>query len=145
MPNSRVKGQDVEIAVLVDSTQEDSLTNVRNFEVAFKLERTQEGYLGETTDRYDEIFRGARMRMEVHFETQDIFAFVKKILDRAQRRDPTISINIKATLNMPNGETPRLVFKDVYFGEIPFNFGSRSDYGAVTLEGECGNVSVITG
>jgi len=143
MPNLRVKGQDVEVAVLQAGEQVAALTDVRSFEVTPQIETTQEGYLGETTDRYDDIFKGVSLSMEVHLETQDIFKFWTAVLDRAQRRDPTLTINIKATLNFPNGETPRLVLKDVYFGPMPLNFGGRSEYGSVRIEGKCSNVKPI--
>jgi hypothetical protein len=67
-----------------------------------------------------------------------------RIVDKARRRTPGTKINVKATLNFPNGERPRVVIPDVEFGELPLNFGSRSDYGAVTLDFEASEAQVIT-
>ncbi len=143
MPSLRIKGQDLEVALLVGSVQQAAFTDVRSFECTPQIEQIQEGYLGETTDRYDDVFKGVSLSMEVHLESQDAFDFWTSVLQRAQRRDPTTTINIKATLNFPNGEKPRLVFKDVYFGPIPLSFSGRSEYGSMKIDGKCSTVSVI--
>jgi hypothetical protein len=142
--SQRIKGQEVEVMLVVDSAPQDTITDVRSFELAFQTEILREGYLGETTDRRDSIFKGVRGRMELHIENADIFKLFTSIIDKARRRTPGTKINVKATLNFPNGERPRVVIPDVEFGELPLNFGSRSDYGAVTLDFEASEAQVIT-
>jgi hypothetical protein len=68
---------------------------------------------------------------------------IKSILDKAQRRTPGTRINIKTTLNFPSGEVARFVLRDVEFGEIPLNFGSRSDYGSIKLEFATGSAQIL--
>lgn len=143
MADQRIKGQEVEVLLVVGGQARDTITDVRSFELALKFDLLQEGYLGETTDRYDEIFRGARGRMELHIENETIFTFFTSVLDRAQRRVPGTQINIKATLNFPNGDRPRVIIQNAFFGEMPLGFGSRSDYGAVTLEFSSSDIRVI--
>lgn len=143
MADQRIKGQEVEVLIVANGTVQDTITDVRSFEIGLKLDVLQEGYLGEKTDRYDEIFRGVRGRMELHFENSDIFDLFKTIVDRAKRRTPGAQINIKASFAFPNGERPRVILKDVFFGEIPMSFGSRSDYGAVTLDFQGSDYSVL--
>ena len=127
MADSRIRGESVEIQV-IDGGQLTSINDIRSFEFAAQLEILREGYLGETSDRRDEIYRGYRGRMELHFENQDFLEFMRSVIDRARRRRLGVQINIKATLNFPNGESPIVNLIDCYFGEIPVTFGSRTDY-----------------
>src|SRR6185295_7931744 len=97
-----------------------TITDIRSFEVAAQLEILREGYLGETTDRRDEIYRGVRGRMEIHFENGDVFNLMRGVVDRARRRNQTAIdevINIKATLNFPGGGRPIVLIRDAFFGE----------------------------
>lgn len=144
MADQRLKGQEVEILITDKGVIKDTITDVRSLELAFKFDLLQEGYLGETTDRYDEIFRGVRGNMELHVENQDFLSFIIDIVNRARRREPGTKINIKTTLNFPNGQTPRLAFNDVFFEEIPLSFGSRSDYGALRLSFAASTPQVIS-
>lgn len=143
MADQRIKGQEVEVLLIVDGSIQDTITDVRSFEVAAKLEIQEEGYLGEKTNRYDEIFNGMRGRMELHFENQDVFNLMGSIVDRAKRRTPGTQVNIKATLNFPNGQRPRFLIPDASFGEVPFNWGSRSDYGVMSLEFQASDFDII--
>ena len=143
MSDPRIRGQEVEVLLLVDGTIQDTITDVRSFEVAAKLEIQEEGYLGEKTNRYDEIFKGIRGRMEMHFENKDILTLMKSIINRAKRRTPGTQINVKATLNFPNGDRPRVLINNAFFGEIPLNFASRSDYGTASLEFQAEDLSII--
>jgi hypothetical protein len=129
--------------LVANGTALDTITDVRSFEMAFQTEILREGYLGETTDRRDEIFRGIRGRIELHFENQDVFALFATVVNRARRREPNSKINVKATLNFPNGQRPRVIINDVFFGELPMNFSSRSDYGAVSLDFEAADARTI--
>lgn len=130
----RIKGQETEVILLVDGVPQNTITDVRSFEMALQLATTDEGYLGETTNRKDSIFNGARARMELHIENDDVFDLMTAITDKARRRTPGTRINVKTTLNFPNGDRKRIVIPDVEFGEIPLNFASRADYGTVSLE-----------
>jgi hypothetical protein len=82
--------------------------------------------------------------MTLHIENEDVLNFMRSIVDRARRREPGTQVNIKATLNFPNGDRPRIQMNNVFFGEIPFAFGSRSDYGEVSLEFEASDFEPIT-
>lgn len=139
----RIKGLEVEAILVADGVVQDTITDVRSFEVAFQTEILREGYLGETTDRRDEVFRGVRGRMELHFENRDVFTLFAKIVDRARRRTPGTRINIKATLNFPNGQRPKVIINDAFFGELPMNFASRTDYGTVGLEFEASDARTL--
>lgn len=142
--SQRLKGQETEVILVVNGNPQATITDVRSFEIAAKTEVLEEGYLGETTDRYDEIFKGTRGRIELHIENEDILALFAEIIDRARRRTPGTQINIKTTLNFPNGDRPLVMVNDAFFGELPLNFASRSDYGTVTLDFQASDVTFIT-
>lgn len=130
----RIKGQEVEIVLLVDGDARTNLTFARSLEFAFKTEMLQEAYLGDTTDRYDTIFKGIRGRIEFHLDNAELFNVIRFIVDKARRREPGTRFNIKATLNFPNGQRARTIISDAEFGELPINFGSRADYGTFQLD-----------
>lgn len=140
----RIKGQEVEVILVSNGTPLTNITTIRSFEFTFQTEVLKEGYLGETTDRRDSIFRGIMARLELHVENQDVFQLFAAIVDKARRRVPGAQINIKATLNFPNGQRPRVLIPDCEFGPLPFKFGSRSDYGTVSLDVEASEANVIT-
>lgn len=140
----RIKGQEVELLLVVNDVAQTTINTVRSFEFAFQNEILKEGYLGETTDRRDSLFRGVRGRMELHLENADIFTFFKAVVDKSRRRTPGTKINVKATLNFPNGQKVRVMIPDVEFGELPVNFGSRSDYGTTSLDFEASEANTIS-
>lgn len=139
----RIKGQEVEVLILVDGVPKTALFAVRSFEITLQHEVMSEGYLGETTNRRDAIFNGIQGRLEAHVESKEFLDFFFDVVNKARRRTPGAKINIKATLNFPNGDRPRILIPDVEFGSLPLNFGSRSDYGSVSLDFEAATASVI--
>lgn len=139
----RIKGQEVEILLVVNGEPQAALFDIRSFELAFQNEILTEGYIGETTDRRDSIFKGVSGRFEAHVETEQFLAFYTAVTNKARRRTPGTQINIKVTLNFPNGDRPRILIPDVEFGELPLNFGSRSDYGTVSINFESSEASVL--
>lgn len=141
--DQRAKGQETEVLLVLDGKVQNTITTIKSFEIAFQLEILKEGYLGETTDRRDEIFRGVRGKLELHINNQDIFDLVQSVVDRAQRRTSGVKVNVKSTINFPNGQRPRIIIPDVSFGEVPLNFAGRSDYGTVSLDWEASNFARI--
>lgn len=130
----RIKGQECNLLLVQDGQPLDTITDVRSFEITAKLDVLEEGYLGETTVRLDEIFKGCKGKITLHFENKDVFDLITSITARARRRTPGLKINAKVTLNFPNGDRPRVQIKNLFFGDIPMNFAGRSDYGEVTLD-----------
>lgn len=141
--SQRIKGQESEVSIVVNGNVMSSITTIRSLEIAPKTEIKEEGYLGETTQRYDEIFNGVRGNIEGHFESQQVFDMMMAIIDRARRRTPGIKINIKTTLNFPNGDRPRIFLQDCFFGEQPIGFGGRSEYLTFRYEFACSDLKRI--
>lgn len=139
----RIKGQEIEVRLIVDGVLQTTLTDIRSFDVTPKLEKLEEQYLGETSMRYDEIFNGVDFSMDLHLEDSAAFKFMNAVLERARRRVPGTKINIKARLNFANGQTPIVMLEDCFFEDIPLAFGGRSDYGQITISGSCQNFNVL--
>jgi hypothetical protein len=140
----RLKGQEVSVIYVRGGVLEDTLTDTKDFEFEPKLELKEQGYLGEKTNRYDEIFNGAKFTGTLHLHTQDFFTFQNAIIARAQRQTPDVVFNISAVMNFPNGDTPTVLLPDVKFGENPTKIGSRGDYVEVRVTGACSDYDAST-
>lgn len=142
--SQRIRGDQTQIVVTIDGTPITTLADVKDFDITAKFELLEEGYLGESTDRYDEIFKGASFRMMIHYETEDpLTVFLAAVQGRAQQRTPGTLINIRSTLNFPGGDRPRVSLQDCHFGPMPFNFPARDQYGNMTIEGAASDIRVI--
>jgi hypothetical protein len=143
MADSRIKGQEVELILVEQNVPLSTINDIRSFEMQAQLEILKEGYLGETTDRRDSVYRGFSGKMEVHFDNREIIDFTRRLIDRARRRTAGARVNCKVTLVFPGGERVRMVLKDLQFGAIPIGFGGRADYGTISLEFEGEDFNVI--
>ena len=54
----RIKGQEVDILIVANGIPSTAITDVRSFSAEFQFEASSEGYLGEATNRRDDIFNG---------------------------------------------------------------------------------------
>jgi hypothetical protein len=131
--SQRIKGQEVEVVMIVDGQPRDNLNFARSLEFTYKTELKSEGYLGETSKRYDTIFNGIEGALNFHFDSPEIFNIIRFIVDKARRRIPGTRFNIKSTFNYPSGTRARILIPDCEFGELPIKFGSREDYGEFNL------------
>lgn len=143
MPEQRILGQDVIVTPFVGGVPQQALTDVRNFEIAIQTEVLREGYLGQFTDRRDDIYRGIRGSFENHFSSRAALDMVVAITNRARRVGTDVAIVIQAALIFPNGDRPIIVTQDAFFNEIPIGFGSRSDFGNIRFDWESDDFRVI--
>lgn len=134
----RIKGQEVEVRITSAGALLATLTAIRSATVEAMTEILTENYLGETTSRKDEIFNGTRGRLEFHLEDGAAFDLVEQVLDRAQRREPGVVVNIAMTATFPDGSKKRVLVSDVSFGPLPVGFPSRRDYVTFTIDYETG-------
>lgn len=136
--SQRIKGQEVVINIINDGVLEDTLTSIQSFNDEDMLEIKQQGYLGETSNRGDDIYNGTKFDFELHLQSQAWFNFKNAILDRAKRRKPDLVFNVTVTYFFPNGDTPTITYPDVKWGPIPKTVASRGDYVKVKMEGFVG-------
>lgn len=142
MADQRIKGQEIEIIVLKDGAIQ-QFTDIQSFEFSQETETLEEGYLGEKANRYDEIYKGYTFSLEMHNSSPELFPFLQAIKDRAQRRTPDVMINVKATLNYPNGERSRVILNDAFFDSSGISFGGRDEYGTTTIPGKGSDYRVL--
>lgn len=140
----RIKGQEIFVTLMKDGAQVAALNDIRNFTLTPNFDKKEEGYLGETNNRYDEIFKGVSFEFEAHVEQAAFIDFMQAIKERAARRTPGTVINIFATLNFPGGDRARIVMRDCFFADMPFSVGSRSDYASVKFSGSAGDFEKIS-
>lgn len=139
--SQRVKGQEVRVTFTSPAGTETALSAVQSFEFEVQTEILSEGYLGETTERKDDIFKGTRGRMTIHIENQDYFRFVERVKNRSQRRTPSDArFSAVCAFQLPNGQRPRALLEDLFFGPLPVNVGGRDEYVEATIEFECADV-----
>lgn len=130
----RIKGQEVVLGFTSPDGDQEGLEDVTNFEAELDLEILEEGYLGESANRYDDIYRGVTGSAELHLETSDYFRFTERVQDRAERRTAASGkFTATASFQFPGGERVRLTFEDIFFGALPIRIPSRSEYVTVSI------------
>jgi hypothetical protein len=141
----RILGQNTVVSIIVNSAPLQEINAIRSFSFNYELELKDEGYLGESSNRKDSVFKGIKFDMEMHLANNAAFQLIKTAIDKAQRRTPGVRINVKTSLTWPNGDRAVIVFNDVEFGPFPVNTNSRTDYVTLKLEGACSEaVAILT-
>lgn len=145
MANQRIKGQEVSLTIVADGNLQTELTDIRSFDAEVMIENKEEGYLGEKSDRFDEIYKGAKGSFEIHMHSGDYFDYMRSIIDRAQRNTPDVTFSVAGTMFFPSGETRTMAFNDITFGGQPINVPARADYVSVKIEFYCSEIAVVSG
>ena len=133
----RIKGQDVTLTIVVNGIVQAELTDILSFNCTIALEMIEAAFLGETTTRYDEYFKGSKFDFEMQHHSQDHITFNQAIINRARRITPNTVINVTAVMVFPNGDPPTWTWPNSFFGEIPVNTGSQKDYVKSKYSGAC--------
>ena len=81
----RIKGQETSLDVIVNNVVQQNFIDVKSLETEEQLEIIKEGYLGETTDRRDMVYRGFSGRLEAHIENRKYLDFRQQMVDKARR------------------------------------------------------------
>lgn len=114
-----------------------TISDFKNADFELMMRRLEEEYLGQTAKQYDDILDGMKVTCEVHIEDQQIFRFLQGMIDRSSRRNTSLKINLNATINMPNGDRPKIYCNNLFFNAVPISVPGRSDYVALKLDGAC--------
>ena len=134
---ARLKGQEVEIRVVNAGNVVTSIAAVATFNEQVMLETKQDGFLGETVDRFDDILRGYGFDLEFQVAEAAWIDLQSAIIDRAQRKTPEVVFNVIRTDFYANGDTLIITYSDVKFGAQPLSIASRGDFVKVKIEGKC--------
>jgi len=139
----RLKGQETVISVLRNGVQVSQLTqSVKDFNAEFEMELLQQGYIGQTADQFDDVYKGTGGDMSLHTGDPATFDFITFLVDRAARRVPMQQVNIKSTFNFPDGSRRLITFTDVFFGNLPIGVGGREEYVEQKLTFKCSNAPI---
>lgn len=139
----RLIGQDVSLTTFVGTDPQDAIADIKNFEATFQTEILRDSYLGSFTDRRANVYRGVRGSFEYHFSSAAALSIMASIVERCRNRRSQIRIVTQATLLMPNGDRPMIVFDDQFFEAMPLTIGGRTEFGSVKLDWESDDARFI--
>ncbi len=144
MPQQRIKGQETVVTVMLDGQLQARIDSISDAEVTFELEILEEGYLGETANRYDSIFNGMTIRAVGHLTNTQLITLAEAIVARAQRRaGGAVRIDMALSLVFPGGDLVTIAIPDVQFQSIPVSDGGREEYVQWTLEAKASEFELI--
>lgn len=131
----RLKGQEINIRVVGGVTPAllASLDSIGSFNDELALKLNEDGFLGEVTNRFDEILDGYGGDFEMQLTTSAWIVFPQLIEAKATRQIPNIIFNIVRTDLFADGTSLVYVYSDVHFGAIPQKTGGRGDYVKVAV------------
>lgn len=137
MPDQRIKGQEISVRVVQAGNVINSIDSISAFNDSVALELKEEGYIGETVNRFDEILNGYGGDFEFTVHRGDWNDLVKAITDRAERVTPDVQFNVVRVDFYPNGDTVTYTYSNVFWGPIPTSVASRGDYVKPRMEFRC--------
>lgn len=132
----RLKGQEVVLRILQDGQLVDELQAIGSFNDEVKLEIKEDGFLGEPTNRFDQILNGYGGDLEFQTNTSGYLAFIASIEGKAKRTVFPV-FNIVRTDLYVNGQTAVITYPDVKWGAIPTSVGGRGEYAKTKLAFSC--------
>lgn len=139
----RLKGQET-VAVFVSSDgTEDSVADVKSLDIQFDRDILSEGYLGQTTEQKDDIFKGISGKIEFHVRQAAVLDLVFRINEKTKRRLPGELFQIVTTLSFPEGGRRRIIVPDAKFGAIPLSSPSRDDFVTVTFDFAADDATIL--
>ncbi len=136
----RILGEEITVNIVRGGVLETTLTSVMSFNSKEELELKKTGYLGETADRVDQVYKSSDFDMNLHLTTADFFAFKKAVREKAQRKTPNLVFNISRNMFFSNGQTVTSTWADCAFGPFEEKASSRADYFEVKISGSSSSV-----
>ncbi len=142
--SERIRGQENFILITKNNQLVDRIDSITEFSYTVEMDTQEEQFLGETQPRFDSIAKGTSIAIAGQLANDEFFSLQDAIVGVAERRvGTTTQIDIGSTYVFPNGETVNLAFRNVFFGAIPVNTGSREDFVTWNLEGKCQRVERV--
>lgn len=142
--SQRLKGQENILTFTDPDGLVENLGAIKSCEAELDIQILEEGYIGETANRFDEIYNGTGGSAEMHLENAKWFSFTAKVQERATRRAPAGGkFSITSSFAFADGTRVRVTFEDVFFGPFPLKTGSRSEYISATITWKCSEISRV--
>jgi len=135
----RIKGLECSLACTTpDGSQEDIFDDVLEAELNIDMEILERAYLGQTGQKFDDLFKGISGNAKFHMEGLTYFKFTEKVQDRATRRTPADGVfSLTFTLNFPSGARARLTAEDIFFGPLPMKVPKQEEYIEGAIDFKC--------
>jgi|SRR5215831_7456233 len=126
----RVRGQEVQIKITQAGKLQRTLSAIESATFTVMIDILRKGYLGETTDRRDDIYKGCKFEFSFDPESNESLILVATLRDRAQRRTAQAAAQVNAVFiaNFPNGQRPRITIPDLKFQDPTLSFANRDSY-----------------
>jgi hypothetical protein len=135
MAEQRIRGEQVQFRISKGGVLQRTLTAVKSMTFTALVDQIKRGYLGETTERVDEIYKGVTIDAAFDTETPDAWDLISAIRNRAVARqyDTTTIITCSFVGNFTGGVRRRITVPDVKSGNLPIMVSSREEYVGQTL------------
>lgn len=144
MPDQRLKGQEVSIRIIDAGSVVAAIDTVSTFNDGVDLEIKEAGYLGEFTNRFDEVLNGFSGDLETNLTRADSATLDDAIIAKAKRESPALVFNVIRTDFFPNGDSNIYTYEDVHWGQIPTTIGARGDFVKKKYQFKCSERTVAT-
>lgn len=141
----RLKGQEVELRIVATTGEVRSLQDIKSFTFTFDIDTLEEGYLGQKSNSFDDIYKGVEGDLEAHIEKGEVFDFVQQAIDRMKAAVQTVQFHANCTAQMPDGTVRRFFFNNIFFGSMPFSIGGRAEYVTMKTTFKCSECRMARG
>lgn len=135
----RIKGLECSLALSTpDGSNEDIFEDILEANLSIDLEILERAYIGQTGNKFDDIFRGISGDMKFHMEGLTYLKFTEAVQDRATRRTPADGVfSLTFSFNFPSGARARLTCEDIFFGALPVKIPKQDEYVEGGIEFKC--------
>jgi hypothetical protein len=137
---ARLKGQEMSIRVLRNDQVVAELTAISSFNDEVKLEIKEDGFIGESVNRTDNILNSYGGDLEFQINKSTWYNFVRFVTDKAQRLSPealATVFNLVTTENYSDGNVNIITYLDVSFGAFAKSAASRADFVKIKTSFAC--------
>ena len=142
--SDRIKGQEVAMSLTIDGALQATIDTIQSAELEFEMDLLEEGYLGETSDRVDSVFKLMKVSVEGHVSNIAYLELADAIVRKAQRRaGAAIKIDVIGTFRFPDDSVRSLLVPDVSFEGIPVGIGGRGEFVSFKLSGKARGYELI--
>jgi hypothetical protein len=134
MSEFRIMGKSLSVHVVRQGVRIAEITAIKSFTFEPRQKIVTEGYLGEPTQRQDEIFDEIGGSFVVTPEGVDVLKLQEMISKRATRRVANDEVvNCTFRIQFPNASVARITVPDMKFDPIPLQFDGRDSYAQITF------------
>ena len=134
MADPRLRGQEVEIRVVAAGSVVSTISAIATFNDNTNFEIKEDGFLGEVTNRFDEVLNGFGGDFEFQVSDATWYTLEQQIEARATRKQPALVFNIIRTDFFANGSSAIVTYTDVKWGGMPKNLGGRAEAQKIKAE-----------